>query len=272
MQVQYKTYDSYKESDVSWLGKIPSHWDILPGHTCVQESKEKNIGLKEKTVFSLSYGRVVVKSEDKLTGLVPESFETYQIVKPGDIIIRGTDLQNDVTSLRTGLAKDDGIITSAYINLRARKHVIPEYLHYLLHAFDTMKVYYGMGSGLRQNLDYRDFKKLQITIPSSEEQSRIVTFLDHKTTEIEAAVEKKQRLIDLLKEQKSILINKAVTKGLNPNVPMKDSGIEWIGQIPAHWEVKKVKALMKNLNNRRIPLSGEERGRMKEHTYDYYGA
>lgn len=248
--MQYKTYDSYKESGVSWLGKIPSHWDILPGHTCMQESRQKNIGLKEKTVLSLSYGRVIVKSEDKLTGLVPESFETYQIVKPGDIIIRGTDLQNDVTSLRTGLAKDDGIITSAYINLRTTNHVTPDYLHYLLHAFDTMKVYYGMGSGLRQNLDYRDFKKLKITIPSRNEQGRIVVFLDHKITEIEAAIEKKQRLIELLKEQKSILINQAVTKGLNPNAPMKDSGVTWIGKIPDHWEIVANRYLFREANDR----------------------
>jgi type I restriction enzyme S subunit len=246
MQVQYQTYDSYKDSGVAWLEKVPSHWNILPALTCVQESKEKNIGLKEKTVLSLSYGRVIVKSEDKLTGLVPESFETYQIVRSGDIIIRGTDLQNDVTSLRTGLAKNDGIITSAYLNLRTKQHVKPEYLHYLLHTFDTMKVYYGMGSGLRQNLDYRDFKRLQITIPHSEEQDRIVAFLDYKTAEIEAAIEKKQRLIELLKEQKAILINQAVTKGLNPAATMKDSGIEWVGRIPEHWEVKKLKYVVQN--------------------------
>jgi type I restriction enzyme S subunit len=135
-----------------------------------------------------------------------------------------------------------------------------------------LKVFYGLGSGLRQNLDYKDFKRLEIAIPTKSEQERIVAFLDQKTAEIDAAIEKKQRLIELLKEQKSILINQAVTKGLNPSAPMKDSGIEWIGQIPAHWEVKKVKAVMKNLDSRRIPLSGEERGRMKERVYDYYGA
>jgi len=109
-----------KDSGVDWIGQIPAHWVVGPGRICIYENEEKNMRLKEKQVLSLSYGRVIVKTEDKLTGLVPESFETYQIVRPGDIIVRGTDLQNDVTSLRTGLAKDRGIITSAYINLRPK--------------------------------------------------------------------------------------------------------------------------------------------------------
>ncbi len=192
--------------------------------------------MQESTVLSLSYGRVIVKSEEKLTGLVPESFETYQIVEPGDIIIRGTDLQNDVTSLRTGLAKDRGIITSAYINLRPRENISPYYLHYALHSYDVKKVFYGLGSGLRQNLSYEDFKYLVLPLPDLDTQNKIVSFLDDKTAKIDQAISIKERQIALLKERKQIIIQEAVTKGLNPNAPMKDSGIDWIGQIPAHWE------------------------------------
>jgi type I restriction enzyme, S subunit len=238
-----RRYDSYKDSGVEWLAEVPSHWEIRPGFTCFKENKNKNIGSIEKTVLSLSYGRIVIKPEEKLTGLVPESFETYQVIQPGDIVIRTTDLQNDQTSLRVGYAKHQGIITSAYLGLRCKPEINPAYIFRLLESLDAMKVFYGMGSGLRQNMDFKDFKRLPIPLPPREEQDRIVAFLDEKTAEIDAAIAKKQRLIELLKEQKDILINRAVTRGLNPNAPMRDSGVEWIGDIPAHWQV---------LQNRRI--------------------
>ena len=110
-----QTHDHRKDSGIDWLGEIPGHWQTKPGLVALSENKRDNKGMKETQVMSLSYGNIIVKPEEKLTGLVPESFETYQVVEPGDIIIRGTDLQNDQTSLRTGLAKDRGIITSAYI-------------------------------------------------------------------------------------------------------------------------------------------------------------
>lgn len=237
------TYDSYKDSGVEWIGAVPADWRVEPGRQCLYESKDKNIGMKESTVLSLSYGRVIVKDEDKLTGLVPESFETYQIVKPGDIIIRGTDLQNDMTSLRTGLARDTGIITSAYINLRPKAQIEPVFLHYLLHSYDVKKVFYALGSGLRQNLSYDDFKYLRLPIPSPGEQRAIAAFLDEKCAKVDDAVRIKEEQICLLRERRQVLIQQAVTCGLNPDAPMKDSGIDWIGQIPAHWDVAKLKFL-----------------------------
>ena len=238
-ELGYRPYGSYKDSHASWLGEVPSDWQVGPGRICIYENRDKNTGMKESTVLSLSYGRVIVKDEDKMTGLVPESYETYQIVQPGDIIIRGTDLQNDVTSLRTGLAKDHGIITSAYINLRPKPNAYAEFLHYLLHSYDVKKVFYGLGSGLRQNLSYVDFKYLTIPLPSLPEQRAIVAFLDDKCAKIEGAVRIKEDQIALLRERRQIIIQDAVTRGLNPAAPMKDSGIDWIGQIPAHWEVRR---------------------------------
>lgn len=229
-------YESYKPSGIKWLENIPSHWEVRPGFTCFTENKARNKGLVENTVLSLSYGRIVIKPEEKLTGLVPESFEGYQLIKPGDIVIRTTDLQNDQTSLRVGLAKDQGIITSAYLALRCHADINPDFMFRLFESYDAQKVFYGMGSGLRQSMDFRDFKRLPVPLPPRSEQDRIVKFLDQKTTEIDAAIAKKQRLIELLQEQKSILINQAVTRGLNPNVAMRDSGVEWIGEIPVHWK------------------------------------
>lgn len=240
----YPRYESYKDSGVEWIGEVPNDWDVTPGRACVYENKDKNTGLIENQVLSLSYGRIIKKEAEDLTGLVPESFETYQLVKPGDIIIRGTDLQNDKTSLRTGLAKDVGIITSAYINLRPKKNSSAEYLHYLLHSYDVKKVFYALGSGLRQNLSYLDFKYLKIPLPTLQEQKFITAFLDEKCAKIDEAIRIKEEQIKLLHERRQILIQQAVTRGLNPDVPMKDSGIDWIGQIPAHWEIKLLKRLI----------------------------
>ena len=118
MIADLKPYAEYKESGLPWLGQVPGHWETRPAFGAFEPNRERNHGTKEKTVLSLSYGRIVVKPADKLHGLVPESFETYQIVKPGDIVLRPTDLQNDHTSLRVGMVRDRGIITSAYLALR----------------------------------------------------------------------------------------------------------------------------------------------------------
>lgn len=269
--LNWPTYDGYKDSGVEWIGDVPAHWDVEPGRRCVVENKEKNTGMKEGTVLSLSYGRVIVKGEDDLTGLVPESFETYQVVRPGDIIIRGTDLQNDKTSLRTGLARDKGIITSAYINLRPKREIDPAFLHYLLHSYDVKKVFYALGSGLRQNLSYDDFKYLRLPIPSTEEQHAITAFLDEKCAKVDEAVRIKEEQIALLRERRQILIQQAVTRGLNADAPMKDSGIDWIGQIPAHWDVTSIRYAFKFRNNQRIPISASDR-EGKQGEYPYYGA
>ena len=239
--MNFSKYETYKDSGVEWLGEVPAHWHVELGRTTLWLNNEKNHGNVEDTVLSLSYGRLVIKPPEKLTGLVPESFEGYQIINPGDIIIRPTDLQNDTTSLRVGLSKHHGIITSAYLGLKHNDKTSSEYLYYLLHSYDLLKVYYGMGTGLRQNLRWLDFKYLPLALPPKAEQDRIVEFLDQKTAEIDALIAKKERQIKLLDEQKAIRINQAVTRGLNPNVTLKPSGIEWIGDIPEHWEVVPIK-------------------------------
>ena len=248
-----RRYESYKDSGVEWLGKIPSQWELTIGMNVFRENKRDNKGMKEKTVLSLSYGQIIIKPEEKLVGLVPESFETYQIVEPNDIIIRCTDLQNDKTSLRTGLAKDKGIITSAYLNLKVINNHSAKFLHYYLHTLDITKVLYKFGSGLRQNLSFLDFKRLPIIdIPLSEQQ-KIAQFLDEKTAKIDQAVDLAEKQIALLKEHKQILIQNAVTQGLNPDVSLKDSGVEWIGQVPEHWEVSSLGKMLLPVSEKNKP-------------------
>jgi type I restriction enzyme S subunit len=180
--------------------------------------------------------------------LVPESFETYQIVEPGDIIIRSTDLQNDKTSLRIGKVKNLGIITSAYMFLQPKISFNKDYAYLLLHGFDLMKVFYGMGSGLRQNLSWVDFKRMPIFLPSVDEQTQIARFLDHKSSQITRFIRDKKRMIELLKEQKQAIINDAVTGKIdvctgNPYPKYKPSGVEWLGNIPNGWGTVPVKRI-----------------------------
>jgi type I restriction enzyme S subunit len=200
-----------KYSGVEWIGEIPEGWEVLPGLRFFRENKRPNKGMKENTVLSLSYGNIIIKPEEKLVGLVPESFETYQIVTPGDIIIRCTDLQNDQTSLRTGLAKDKGIITSAYINLGIIGDNHPEFLHAYLHFVDITKVLYKFGYGLRQNLSFADFKRMPILKVPHNEQLQIVDFIQKASLKIERAIEMQIKEIEKLKELKSTLIDSAVT-------------------------------------------------------------
>jgi len=230
-----KPYLAYKDSGLPWLGDVPAHWTQLSGRACYRERKVPNIGLQETTVLSLSYGQIVIKPVEKLHGLVPASFETYQIIDPGDIVVRPTDLQNDWNSLRFGLSQHRGIITSAYMCLHAEDVMTREYGHLLLHAYDLKKVFYGLGSGLRQNLDWRDFKYLPCLVPPLYEQAAIVRYLDHVDRRIRRYIRAKLKLIALLNEQKQAIIHQAVTRGLDPNVRLKPSGVEWLGEVPEHW-------------------------------------
>lgn len=230
-------YESYKDSGVKWLGQIPSEWHLKPGMVAFSENKRSNKGMLESTVLSLSYGNIVIRPEEKLTGLVPESFETYQLVEPGDIIIRCMDLQNDKVSLRTGFSKNKGIITSAYLNLRVNKNFDSRFIYYYIYSLDTTKVLYQFGSGLRQNLSFIDFKRLPVFDISKKNQIYIARFLDQKTVQIDDAIIIKEQQIELLKERKKIIIQQAVTQGLDPKVPMKDSCVDWIGKIPENWTI-----------------------------------
>ena len=228
-----KPYPGMKYSGIEWLGKVPEHWKVLPGRACFREKKQPNIGLLEETVLSLSYGQIVVKPPEKLHGLVPSSFETYQIVNPLDIVIRPTDLQNDWNSLRFGLSRHRGIITSAYLCFRTINTVTPEYGHLLLHSYDLMKIFYGLGSGLRQNLDWSDFKHLPCSIPPLPEQTAIVRFLDHADRRIRRYIRAKQELIALLEEQKQAIIHQAVMGQIDvrtgQSVPGLQGLLEWSG-------------------------------------------
>lgn len=241
-------YREYKDSGVKWLGEIPSHWEVVRGLGVLSENKSKNTQLENSTVLSLSYGKIIVK-KDIDSGLVPEEYSSYQIVKPGFIIVRSTDLQNDKTSLRIGYVCNEGIITSAYLGLQVKGNNNDKYLYYFLHDWDITKEIYRHGNGLRQSLSWNDLRDIDVLLPPLSEQDAIVRYLDSATSEIDKAMAMQQKMIDLLNERKQIIIQNAVTKGLDENVEMKESGVEWIGRIPKHWEVLNFRHLIKILTD-----------------------
>ena len=226
-----------KNSGIEWVHNIPHTWELHPLYYYFSEHKHKNsLGL-ENNLLSLSYGRIIRKDINTSEGLLPESFNGYNIIDKNDIVLRLTDLQNDKRSLRTGLARERGIITSAYITLRAKRTISSRYFHYLLHAYDISKVLYNMGNGVRLGLNYSELSKLMLIEPSMDEQETISNYLDTKCAEIDALTADIQTQIDTLEQYKRSVITEAVTKGLNPNAEMKDSGIEWVGTIPSHWVI-----------------------------------
>ena len=239
--MDFKEYPSYKNSGVEWLGDVPEHWNLKRFGYLFDENKKKNIGLQETNVLSLSYGNIKEKNIDDNKGLLPESFETYQIIEPNDIVFRFTDLQNDKRSLRSAIAKYHGIITSAYIAVKTKQNA--DFYNYLFRAYDLQKVFYSMGEGMRQSLKMDELNKMPVVLPSKDEQKRIVSFLDTETARIDNLIAKQEKLIELLEEQRKSIISHAVTKGLDPNAPMKDSGVEWLGEVPENWDVVKSKRL-----------------------------
>ena len=200
-----------KDSGVEWIGEIPENWDVKQLRTYFLRRSNKNIHLQEKNLLSLSYGRIVRKNIDTKEGLLPESFDGYNIVEDGDIVIRGTDLQNDHRSLRTGLVTERGIITSAYMTLKPKTEVNSAYYHYLLHCYDVSKVFYSMGGGLRQSLDYWEFIRMPVLHPTDREQEEIISYIQTKCTAIDTAIEKKKKAIEKWEEYKKSLIYYAVT-------------------------------------------------------------
>ena len=200
-----------KDSCIEWIGMIPSSWNIHPVYYYFGERKARNYDLKEQNLLSLSYGKIIRKDINASGGLLPANFSTYNIIETGDIIIRSTDLQNDKRSLRTGLVTEHGIITSAYIDLMPKSNVNSKYFHYLLHAYDIMKVFYNMGNGVRQGLNYSEFSKLMLIAPSREEQQEIVDYLDNKCEQIDSIIETKKEQLAVLDEYKKSMIYEYIT-------------------------------------------------------------
>lgn len=232
-----KKYPACKDSGVEWIEDVPSHWEVKKFKRVFYEIKKRSN--PELNCGSISFGKVVYKDDEK----VPESTKrSYQVVQKGDFLVNPLNLNYDLISLRIALSDIDVVVSSGYIVLSNSIKLDKTYYKYFLHRFDVafMKL---LGSGVRQTLNWNDIANCDLIFPPLPEQTAIATFLDHKTALIDQAIGIKQKQIELLKERRQILIYKAVTRGLNTNAKMKDSGVEWIGEVPEGWEVKRLKYL-----------------------------
>ena len=237
----FKKYDAYKDSGVEWLGQLPESWDLLPNKH-IFKLKKNLVGKrsKEYELLSLTLNGVIKRDMENPEGKFPAEFDTYQEVKSGDFIFCHFDVEE--TPRTVGLSRFDGMITGAYTVYKVNaEKFCPEFLYYFYLNLDTGKRLKPLYKGLRNTIGKDIFGEFKTFIPNYSEQVKISNFLDQKATEIDQAIAIKEQQIALLNERKQIVIQKAVTQGLYPNVPMKDSGVEWIGQIPEHWEVKKIK-------------------------------
>lgn len=235
---KYQAYPEYKDSGITWMGKVPFHWgEIRLKHVFREKKKTLNA---ELDAGSISFGNVVFKSNENLA---PETKASYQEVMCGEFLVNPLNLNFDLISLRTALSTINVVVSTGYIVLIANEAYEKNYLRWLLQQFDVshMKT---LGAGVRQTINYSDIANSYFFEPTTKEQRQIANFLDHETAKIDTLIKKQQQLIQLLKEKRQAVISHAVTKGLNPNVPMKDSGVEWLGEVPEHWGVSKVKWLV----------------------------
>ena len=234
---KFKRYDSYKNSGVEWLGEIPSHWEIL-ANKYIFKLKRNLVGKRSNkyVLLSLTLDGIVKRDLDK-GGKFPVEFDTYQEVKNGDFVFCLFDVEE--TPRTIGLSEYDGMITGAYTVFDAR-NISKKYLYYFYLNLDNNKRLKPLYLGLRNTISKENFFSFKSFIPPKDEQEKIASYLDEKIAKIDTAISGKEKLIELLKEQKQIIINDAVTKGLNKNAKFKNSGVEWLGEIPSHWDIAKV--------------------------------
>lgn len=210
-----------KDSGIPWIGMIPEHWETRTLSQMARVHFISNKNVHHHNLLSLSYGKIVCKDINTTEGLLPASFDNYQIVEDGNIVLRLTDLQNDHKSLRVGLSTQEGIITSAYLAIEAFTGILPKYLYFLLHSIDVKKVFYSMGNGLRQSLNWTELRKLKCIVPPILEQQAIVDYIEAKLSKIDSCMADLQTEIDYLKEFKQRLISDVVTGQICVAKPQK---------------------------------------------------
>ena len=229
---------------MKWIGDVPKHWDIKRLGLFFTENRTINSDMQCTEAYKFNYGTLIRKDEDIDPNELKDTYSKYTALKPRDIVINGLNLNYDFVSQRVALATSNGIITSAYIVISPRTKVNELFFYYLLKSMDAMKLFHGMGSGIRLTLSFKDLKYQLIPIPPLAEQRAIVSYLDGKVGQIDTYVAKQTQQIELLKELKQTVIANAVTKGManynNHHTKLKQSGISWIGEIPEHWEVKRL--------------------------------
>lgn len=243
-----------RDSGIAWIGVIPQDWEIVRTKSLYCSAKEiAGDRADDFERLALTLNGVIKRSKEDSVGLQPEKFSGYQILKKGELVFKLIDLENVATS-RVGLSPYTGIVSPAYIVLSKQSRAKDLVVRYSMYHFLSMwqrEIFNQMGdNGVRSSLNAKELLNIPHPFPSIYEQKRIVTFLDAQCAEIDTVLEKTHASIEEYKKLKQAVITQAVTKGIRGDRPMKDSGIEWIGDIPAEWDVIRVKQLLKERNER----------------------
>ena len=233
-------YSAYKPSGIPWLGDVPEHWDVIPTGALLNLKKQLVGDRADKyTLLSLTKQGIIARDTENPKGKFPASFETYQVVEPGDLVFCLFDI--DETPRTIGLSSMSGMITGAYTRFVCPNEQNRRFIYQLYLSLDNGKLLKPLYSGLRKVITKSTFLSATIPLPPLPEQRAIVRYLDHADRRIRRYVSAKRKLIGLLEEEKQAVINRAVTRGLDPDVRLKPSGVEWLGDVPEHWEVHKLR-------------------------------
>ena len=240
--MSFPRYAEYKPSGVEWLGQVPTHWKIKPLWSLFRRTKRD--GFSEEPLLSVyrDFGVVPKASRDDNFNKASDDLDAYQLVNIGDLAINKMKAWQGSVAI----SSHRGIVSPAYFVYEATHGECSRYLHYLMRSDRYTAGYLSLSKGIRVNqwdLEPVYHSRMAVLLPAAEEQTAIAAFLDRETGKIDALVAEQEKLIALLKEKRQAVISHAVTKGLNPQAPMKPSGIEWLGDVPAHWEIKPLKWL-----------------------------
>lgn len=263
-----RRYESYKDSGVEWLGEVPSHWEISSLGKILLSVSEKNRPDLPLLSITRELGVIERDTEDQDSNhnFIPDDLSNYKILKKGQFGMNKMKAWQG----SYGVSDFTGIVSPAYYIFDFIKSINPQFFHWAIRSKIYVSFFGSASDGVRigqWDLSKSRMKSIPFIIPSNDEQQKIAQFLDDKIAKIDQAVDLAEKQIALLKEHKQILIQNAVTRGLNPDVPLKDSGVEWIGQVPEHWEVKKLKFVLtlsnkkeesKNSNKRYIGMENIE--------------
>jgi len=245
MTTTLKTYPKYKNTTTGWFPRIPFDWKINRGKFYFRNRKIINKTMKCDNVLSLTMNGVVHRSELGEGGLLPTSYDTFQIFEKNNLVFKLIDLENFKTS-RVGIVPEKGIMSSAYIRLENKdNNNDPRYFYWLYYNLYLQGIYNFLGMGVRSTLNYWDLLEQPILIPPIETQKKIADFLDEKTKVIDELIAKKEKMIEFLREKRIVLISNATTKGLDSKIKTKKSNIEWLEAIPTGWETRKLKYISK---------------------------
>ena len=229
-----------KNSGYDWIGQVPDSWLVLPAQRGFTEIKRKNTDGAVQKALQFKFGTIIPKAnfDADSDDYVADTITAYTVVEPGTVMINGLNLNYDFKTQRSAIVKETGVITSAYLALWPDPDMITsEFATYLFKGYETKMALHNMGSGIRLTLGWKEFKKQPVLYPPIAEQQQIVTFLDRKCAEIDSVIADTQRTIEEYKSLKQSIITEAVTKGVCGKRIMKDSGIEWIGEIPDTWSI-----------------------------------